>query len=102
GWVALFAATMLAFLLVAGHHLLTLWQAFGNPVFPLFNGLFQSPYYEPQSVRDARFVAHDFAQLIGYPFYWMRTSSYLVSELDFRDCRGAFPSLSTVTVFFRR
>jgi hypothetical protein len=37
-------AAMLGFLVAAGHHLLTLWRDFGNPVFPLFNNIFQSPY----------------------------------------------------------
>jgi hypothetical protein len=83
----LMAAT--GFLAVAGHHLLTLWSAFGNPVFPLLNGIFRSPYYEPVALRDARFAAHDLAHLLAYPFYWTKTTIYLVTELAFRDWRGA-------------
>jgi Glycosyltransferase family 87 len=80
---------MLGFLAVAGHHLLTLWLDFGSPVYPLLNNIFQSSDYEPVSLRDTRFVARDFGQLLAYPFYWTRTNTYLVSELAFRDWRGA-------------
>ena len=89
GLIAFGAAAGLGFLGVAGHHLLTLWQDFGNPVFPLLNHIFQSPYYEPQSIRDTQFLPGDFWQLIAYPFYWAKTNHHLVSELTFRDWRGA-------------
>jgi hypothetical protein len=87
--IAFGVAAALGFFLVAGHHLLTLWRDFGNPVFPFLNQIFQSPYYEPESLRDARFLPRDFWQAIAYPFYWAKTSSYLVSEPPFRDWRGA-------------
>jgi dolichyl-phosphate-mannose-protein mannosyltransferase len=89
GLFAFSVATMLGFSAVAGHHLLTLWQAFGNPVFPLLNHIFQSPYYEPVSIRDSQFLPRDLWQLLAHPFYWAKTNSYLVSELTFRDWRGA-------------
>jgi Glycosyltransferase family 87 len=87
--IAFGVAAVLGFLAVAGHHLLTLWRDFGNPVFPFLNQIFQSPYYEPEPLRDARFLPRDFWQLIAYPFYWAKTNSYLVSEPPFRDWRGA-------------
>jgi len=90
GPVVFGVAAMLGFLAVVGDHLLTLWHAFGNPVFPFLNHIFQSPYYEPVSIRDTRFLPHDLWQLIAYPFYWAKTNSYLVSEPPFRDWRGAF------------
>lgn len=89
GLIVFGVAVMFGFLAVAGHHLLTLWQAFGNPVFPFLNHIFQSPYYEPESIRDARFLPRDLWQLLAYPFYWTKTNSYLVSELPLRDWRGA-------------
>jgi Dolichyl-phosphate-mannose-protein mannosyltransferase len=87
--IAFGVAAVLGFLAVAGHHLLTLWRDFGNPVFPFLNQIFQSPYYEPEPIRDVQFLPRDFWQLIAYPFYWAKTNSYLVSELPFRDWRGA-------------
>jgi hypothetical protein len=98
GLLLFLAALLGGFVLVAGGHLFTLWQAFRNPVFPLFNDLFQSPYFEAQSVRDTRFVAHDVGELLAYPFYWVRTNSYVVSELAFRDWRGAVAYLGALAV----
>src|SRR5262249_27889173 len=60
-----------------------------NPVFPLLNDIFQSPYYEARSLSDNRFLPRDFLQIIAYPFYWAKTNNYVVSELTFRDWRGA-------------
>jgi hypothetical protein len=89
GLVAFGVAAMLGFLGAAGHHLLTLWQDFGNPVFPLLNHIFQSPYYEPQPLRDEQFLPRDVWQAIANPFYWAKTNRYLVTELPFREWRGA-------------
>jgi hypothetical protein len=89
GLIAFGVASTLGFLAVAGHHLLTLWQDFGNPVFPLLNHIFQSPYYEPESIQDEQFLPRDFWQVIAKPFYWAKTNRYLVTELPFRDWRGA-------------
>jgi hypothetical protein len=89
GLIAFGVAAMLGVLAVAGHHMLTLWEAFGNPLFPFLNQVFRSPYYEPVSLGDTRFVAHDLWQVIAYPFYWTVTNIYVVSEVPFRDWRGA-------------
>jgi hypothetical protein len=102
-------AAAAAFVAIAGHHMLVLWSHFGNPFFPNLNEIFRSPYYEPYSIRDARFVAHDVWQLIGYPFYWAKTNKYVVAELSFGDWRGAVAYTVTVVAllslllrFFRR
>jgi hypothetical protein len=96
GPIAFGVAATLGFLAMAGHHLFTLWHAFGNPVFPLFNNIFQSPYYEPEAIRDVQFLPRDPWQLIAYPFYWARTNSELVSELPFRDVRCAIAYIAIV------
>jgi hypothetical protein len=82
-------AAMLGFLVAAGHHLLTLWRDFGSPVFPLFNNIFQSPYYDPVALRDGQFLPRDFWHAVAYPWFWAQTNRGLVSELQFRDWRGA-------------
>src|SRR5205085_4471 len=75
GLVAYGVAALMGFLALAGHHMLTLWRDFGNPTFPYLNQIFQSPYWEPEAIRDARFVPHEFWHLITYPFYWTKTGS---------------------------
>jgi hypothetical protein len=96
GAVAFGAAVVTAFLLMAGHHMLTLWSLFRNPVFPLFNNVFQSPYWEPWAGRDIQFVPRSFFQALAYPFYWMRTNTYVVTELPFRDWRPAMATIAVV------
>ena len=96
GIVAFGGGTALGFTAVAGHHMLTLWQLFGNPVFPLLNDIFQSPYYEAISLSDDRFRPREFLQIIAYPFYWAKTNVYIVSELPFRDWRGAIAYIAIV------
>jgi hypothetical protein len=77
--------------------MLTLWEDFGNPLFPFLNQLFHSPYYEPAALGDSRFLAHDIWQLLGYPFYWTVTNIYVVSEVPFRDWRGAIAYVAIAT-----
>jgi hypothetical protein len=96
GPIAFGIAAALGFLAMAGHHLFTLWHVFGNPVYPLFNNIFQSPYYEPEAIRDVQFLPRDLWQAIAYPFYWASTNSDLVSELPFRDARGAISYIAIV------
>lgn len=83
------AAFTIGFFIAAGHHLLTLWTHFGNPVFPLFNDIFRSPYWEFEPLRDKQFLPDSFSELMAYPFLWAKTNVRLVSELPFRDWRGA-------------
>jgi hypothetical protein len=96
GAMAFAAAALLGFLAVAGHHLFTLWHAFGNPLFPWLNDIFRSPWYEPQAILDTRFQPRGIGQLLAYPFYWAKTNVYLVTEFPFRDWRGAIAYVAIV------
>ena len=89
-------AGVLGFLIFAGHHLLTLWNAFGNPFFPYLNQIFRSPYFEPTAIWDPRFIPDSFWKLMTFPFYWAKTNTYLVSEPTFRDWRAAIAYVAMV------
>ncbi|HEY4404073.1 MAG TPA: hypothetical protein VGN55_05405 [Xanthobacteraceae bacterium] len=89
-------AVAAGFLIFAGHHLLTLWNAFGNPFFPYLNQIFRSPYFEPTEIWDPRFIPDSFRKLMTFPFYWTRTSDYVVSEPRFRDWRAAIAYVALV------
>jgi hypothetical protein len=102
GLVIFGACAALGFLAVAGHHLLTLWRDFGNPMFPMMNDIFQSPYFEPESGTEDEFQARDIWQAIAYPFYWVKTNSYLVSEVSLRDWRGAIAYLAIIAALAAR
>jgi len=96
GLVVFGLGALIGFLAVAGHHMFVLWQAFGNPTFPYLNQIFQSPYWEPEAVRDVRFLPLDFWQLITYPFYWTTIDTYIVAEPPFRDWRAAIAYVAMV------
>lgn len=66
-----------------------LWQAFGNPIFPHFNHVFHSPDWLDEAFADRRFLPRSTLQAIFYPFWWLRPSSGMVSELRLRDARFA-------------
>ncbi len=66
-----------------------LWRHFGNPVFPYFNDLFQSPWAAPTRIADLRFMPHGLLQTLLYPFFWAFRPVALVSELPLRDPRIA-------------
>jgi hypothetical protein len=102
GLVVFGAAAAVGFLGLAGHHLFTLWHDFGNPTFPMLNNIFQSPYFEPESGTEGEFQARDFWQLIAYPFYWLQTRSYLVSEIPLRDWRAGIAYLAIVVAVIAR
>ena len=97
GVIAYGAAAALAFLAVAGHHMLTLWRDFGNPTFPYLNQIFQSPYFEPTAIRDDRFIPTGFWQLITFPFRWTIADTYVAVEPAFRDWRAAIAYVAVAT-----
>jgi hypothetical protein len=66
----------------------TLWQQFGNPVFPFYNAIFRSPEAALQSFADVRFMPHSLWEAFAYPFYWA-IGDHRSSEWAFRDPRFA-------------
>ncbi len=72
---------------------LMLWREMGNPVFPLFNGIFQSREIQPINILDLQFKPHGYLDALAYPFYWL-VGDHRSSEFAFRDARFAL-----VTVF---
>jgi hypothetical protein len=66
---------------------LMLWREFGNPIFPLFGGLFPSPELHA-SILDRQFIPRGFLDALAYPFYWL-AGDPRSSEFDFRDARFA-------------
>jgi hypothetical protein len=66
-----------------------LWL-YGNPLLPMMNTVFQSPYWELSSVRDTRFLPKTMVDVLFYPWEWAVNSQYsIVSEVPFRDIRIA-------------
>jgi hypothetical protein len=84
------AAGAVGALASGGLHHLTMWRLFGNPIFPLANNLFRSPYAEPLPFADVRFLPKSWVDWLFYPFEWAQHGAPgMVSELAFRDIRIA-------------
>jgi len=66
----------------------SLWETFGNPVFPFFNSVFRSPEATLAPMADGRFMPHDVWEAAAYPFYWL-IGDHRSSEGPFRDPRFA-------------
>lgn len=79
-----------------------LYQLTGNPVFPLFNGLFHSPWAPPASLVDTRFLPRSAGQWLAYPFYWLGRTRGLVTEAPFADPRYALALLAVLALVARQ
>ena len=60
-------------------------EAYGNPIFPYMNNLFQSDLVAPEPWTDRRFLPKTPAMALFYPAYWAFRPSSVVSELLMRD-----------------
>ena len=80
------------FLATGGYWSWVLWSRYGNPTFPYWNRQFRSPWAEPFSYRDTRFLPQSFEDALSYPFQWF-IGLHPSSEGPFRDARYAFLSV---------
>src|SRR3981081_1969606 len=66
----------------------TLWEQFGNPVFPFYNTIFRSSEAPVAAIADVRFMPVNLWDAAAYPFYWL-IGNHRSSEGPFRDPRFA-------------
>jgi hypothetical protein len=74
---------------------LMLWREMGNPIFPLFNAVFQSPELVPMNIMDWQFLPKGLLDALAYPFYWL-VGDNRSSEYPFRDARFAVATVLIV------
>jgi hypothetical protein len=74
--------------LVGGQWWLFTWRDTGNPIFPLFNAVFQSEEVAPINLMDAQFMPRSIAEALAYPFHWL-VGDHKGAETSFRDARFA-------------
>jgi hypothetical protein len=90
GLTRFLAAGIFGGILTGGYHHLRMLWLYGNPLLPMMNTVFQSPYWELSSVRDTRFLPKTMVDVLFYPWEWSVNSQYsIVSELPFCDIRIA-------------
>jgi hypothetical protein len=66
-----------------------LWEQFGNPFFPLFNGAVHAPDFPATTYRDTRFLGAGWKGLLFLPFQMMLPVSWLYAENAPVDLRFA-------------
>lgn len=98
GFLALALGSGIGFLLAYGWWGWHLYQSVGNPVFPMFNQWFHSPWAPATPMTDARFLPRDWGQWLTYPFYWLRRNLALVTEARFADPRYALAFLAVLAL----
>jgi hypothetical protein len=76
-------------LLAGGWWAWQLWQAFGNPVFPMFNNIFQSPEFVTGAIKHYRFLSSDAAGILLKPFQMILPKSGVHVEVAAPDLRYA-------------
>ncbi|MFI4987281.1 MAG: hypothetical protein ACHQF3_07555 [Alphaproteobacteria bacterium] len=76
---------LLGMALSAGPWMLHLWQAYGNPLFPFYNQVFQSPWGLPKDYREFFYIPGLWERLF-FPFAYLEHPR-LTAEVDFRDLR---------------
>jgi len=93
------------FIVSNGYWMVVLWKTFQNPLFPYYNQIFKSPYYEVTNLLDTRYLPEGTFEILFYPFHFFKNSS-LVSATGFFDARMALCyillMLFVFMVFYRR
>jgi hypothetical protein len=80
-------AVLLAFFIVAGYWLWTMYQHYANPVFPFFNDIFRSPWWDVVPLYPRYFGPHTALEWISFPLKLFETTNGYVTEVGFRDWR---------------
>lgn len=84
---SLYVVTVIAgFIIANGYWMHTLYQHFGNPLFPYYNNIFHSPYAEFGNFEDMRYHPQTLFQYTFLPFYLVNN---LLPQLSVHDPRFA-------------
>jgi hypothetical protein len=86
-----------AFLLAYGWWGWELYRLTGNPVFPMFNQVFHSPWSPPSAGTDRQFMPKDLFQWLFYPFFWIQKNRYQGGNA-FADARYAVAMIAVAIV----
>lgn len=87
--------------LTGGEWCLIAWRDTGNPIFPLFNAVFQSGEVAKINLMDTQFMPHSLSDALAYPFYWL-IGDHRGAEHPFRDARFAVVTVLLVLGLFAR
>ena len=77
------------FVLTNGYFMWKNFSLYGNPMFPYYNAIFQSPYFDNFNLTETHFFPTTWIQWLFYPFFWAFTEGTYVSEDAMLDSRLA-------------
>jgi hypothetical protein len=95
------AALGLGFAVVAAPWSYRLEQMFGNPLFPLMNGVFRSPEFTTEPIRHFRFIPETFLDALWRPFAMVDPVAWVQEEMTAPDLRYAVLAVLAGVVFVR-
>jgi hypothetical protein len=78
------AGGVAGFVLLYGYWARVMWHTMGNPFFPYFNSIFNSPLILQGDYRNTQFLPQTIAQAIGFPFFYLRNFAQ-ADDVPFRD-----------------
>ncbi|MEO0466011.1 MAG: hypothetical protein AAF216_05675 [Pseudomonadota bacterium] len=93
------AAGATAFALLAGPWMWTMWQTFGNPVFPNMSGLFPSDI-PVEANRDTRYLPNGLIEALGLPLA-ASVVGKLINEFAVIDFRLALSYLGALSILLQ-
>jgi hypothetical protein len=96
---ALAIGGVIGFALSGGWWAWRMWATFGNPVFPMFNNLFHSPFAPAVPTVDATFLPRDWTGIVTYPWHWLVGDTTPGSELPMVDRRYPVALIAAGVVF---
>jgi hypothetical protein len=80
-------AVCLGVALTLGPWMWKLYARFDNPVFPYFNNLFHSPWWDDAPLMERVYGPHSLREWLTFPFRFVKPEASFVSELSFSDWR---------------
>src|SRR6266567_2270327 len=82
-------AVLVGVALTGGPWMWTLYTHFGNPLFPYFNDVFHSPWWDEARPFVAPYGPHTLLDWLTLPLHFFGSTASFVGELEFRDLRLA-------------
>lgn len=85
--VIFFSSGFMAFILIEGWWAYLVYERTGNPFFPYFNNVFESPFYPSQAISNNRFTPESWIDALLFPLYAVMPAPWLYQELRAPDIR---------------
>ncbi len=99
--IVLGVGVMIGLLISNGHWMATMWSTYGNPVFPYYNTIFKSPFYDLVEFNASRYMPKSLLEGLTYPFQFLTRTDYTYLSNDFRDSRYAVIYILIILHFTR-